>query len=112
MSAIIRRSRRGLGVVLASALFAVASAASAQTERDGTDGQITDEAPSSGAIAADIVLLRPLSLVGTVLGTAVFIVGLPFEAIAGDISEPANRLVVQPAKFTFTRPLGEASRNH
>jgi hypothetical protein len=58
-------------------------------------------------MAADIVLLRPLGLAGTVLGTALFVVGLPFEAIAGDISGPAKRLVVQPAKFTFTRPLGD-----
>jgi hypothetical protein len=103
---------RGVGVLLASALFAVATAASAQTERDGTDGQVTDAAPSSGAIAADIVLLRPLSLVGTVIGTAVFIVGLPFEAIAGDVSDPAKRLVVEPAKYTFVRPLGESGRNN
>lgn len=112
MSAIIRRSGQGLGVLFASALFAVAATASAQTERDGTDGQVSDTAPSAGAVAADIVLLRPLSLAGTLLGTAVFVIGLPFEAIAGDISNPAKRLVVDPAKYTFTRPLGETARNH
>lgn len=103
---------RVFGVLLASALFAVATAASAQTERDGTVGEVTDTAPSSGAIAADIIILRPLSLVGTVLGTAVFVVGLPFEAIAGDVSDPARRLVVEPAKYTFARPLGESGRNN
>jgi hypothetical protein len=98
------------GVLLASALFAVATAASAQTEIDGTVGEVTDTAPSTGAIAADVLILRPLSLIGTVLGTAVFVVGLPFEAIAGDVSDPARRLVVEPAKYTFTRPLGESGR--
>ena len=103
---------RGFGVLVASTLFAIAATASAQTERDGTDGQVTDAPPSTGAIAADVLLLRPLSFVGTVLGTAVFIVGLPFEAIAGDISDPAHRLVVEPAKYTFTRPIGVASRSN
>lgn len=102
---------RSVGVLLASTLFVVATAAQAQAERDGTDGQIGDSAPSAGAVAADVLLLRPLSLIGTVLGTAVFIVGLPFEAIAGDVSDPARRLVVEPAKYTFTRPLGESGRS-
>ncbi len=38
----------------------------------------------------DLLVLRPLSLVGTVLGTAVFIVGLPFEAMSGDVAGPAK----------------------
>jgi hypothetical protein len=103
---------RGLGVLLASALLAATAAAQAQTELDGTTGQRGDSAPSAGAIAADIVVLRPLSLVGTVLGTALFVVGLPFEAIAGDVSDPAQRLVVEPAKYTFARPLGESGRSN
>jgi hypothetical protein len=77
----------------------------------GAESMINDEydtTPSATAMAADLVVLRPLSLVGTVLGTVVFIAGLPFEAISGDVAGPARRLVVEPAEFTFTRPLGEA----
>jgi hypothetical protein len=95
-----------LSFTAAAALSLSASAMAA----DDVDAQFVTEAdntPSSGAIAADIVLLRPLGLAGTVLGTALFVVGLPFEAISGDISGPAKRLVAQPAKFTFTRPLGD-----
>jgi hypothetical protein len=59
-----------------------------------------------GAMAADLVLARPLGFVATVLGTALFIVSLPFSAAGGNSKEAFERLVEDPAKFTFTRPLG------
>ena len=91
----------------AAALLLLSTAAGAAGSNDASFSSENDTTPSSGAIAADILLLRPLSFAGTILGTAVFVVGLPFEAIAGDVSGPAKRLVVEPAKFTFSRPLGE-----
>ncbi|MDB5973256.1 MAG: Cation/multidrug efflux pump [Nevskia sp.] len=95
----------------AAAAVLLAASASAVAE-DGPNASFSSEndaTPSSGAILMDVVILRPLSLVGTLLGTAVFVVGLPFELLSGDVSGPANRLVAQPAKFTFTRPLGDTS---
>ena len=98
---------RVFSFVAAAALLGASASAAAVDSVDASFSTESDNTPSSGAIAMDIILLRPLSLVGTVLGTAVFVAGLPFEAISGDISGPAKRLVVQPAKFTFTRPLGD-----
>ena len=95
-----------LSFTAAAALSLSASAMAA----DNLDAQFVTEAdntPSSGAMAADVILLRPLGLAGTVLGTVLFVAGLPFEALSGDVSGPAKRLVVQPAKFTFSRPLGD-----
>ena len=97
---------QGLRLIAAFSLLTVAAAANAQSD-ESTYSPSGDNAPSAGAMAVDILVLRPLSLVGTVLGTAVFVAGLPFEAIAGDVSDPARRLVAEPAAFTFTRPLGE-----
>jgi hypothetical protein len=58
----------------------------------------------------DFVMLRPLGLAGTAVGTAFFIVTLPFSVLGGNTGEAAQKLVVQPAKYTFARPLGaEAS---
>jgi hypothetical protein len=104
MSAKSKLASKLLGFTAALALSASAMAAD---DVNSSFNSEADSTPSSGAIAADIVLLRPLGLAGTVLGTALFVAGLPFEAIAGDFSGPAKRLVVQPAKFTFTRPLGD-----
>ena len=59
------------------------------------------------AVVADILIARPLGLVATLAGSALFVIALPFEAMSGDISEPANLLMGEPARYTFTRPIGE-----
>jgi len=64
------------------------------------------EEPSAMAMAGDLVVARPLGLIATVLGTAVFIVSLPFSLLGGNSGEAAKTLVVGPAKTTFVRCLG------
>ncbi|MEN8204659.1 MAG: hypothetical protein ABFS24_01490 [Pseudomonadota bacterium] len=64
-------------------------------------------APSGGAMLADTVLVRPLMLTGTVVGLATFIVTSPFSLLGGNIGEAGKKLVVEPAAYTFVRPLGE-----
>ena len=66
-----------------------------------------DTSPTGEQMALDLVIVRPLSLVGTVLGTAVFVVALPFNALTLNFSDPARRLILEPAKYTFVRPLGD-----
>ena len=66
-----------------------------------------DDAPTAEQMALDLVLMRPLSLVGTVIGIGVFIVSTPFCALAWNCVDPARRLVLEPAKYTFTRDLGD-----
>lgn len=63
--------------------------------------------PNGLTMAADFLVARPLGLVATVAGTGLFVLALPFAALAGDIATPADYLVGQPARFTFARPLGE-----
>jgi hypothetical protein len=60
------------------------------------------------AIVADLVLLRPLGIVGTVLGVAFFVVALPFSIPSGTVGKTFTALVKEPAKFTFTRDLGQS----
>jgi hypothetical protein len=66
-----------------------------------------DDAPTAEQMALDLVLMRPLSLVGTVIGLGVFVVSTPFCALAWNCVDPARRLVLEPAKYTFTRDLGD-----
>jgi hypothetical protein len=54
----------------------------------------------------DLVLLRPLGFVATVLGAAAFVVSLPFTIPLQQKNEAAQKMVVKPGKYTFTRPLG------
>ena len=58
-------------------------------------------------IPVDILIIRPVTLVGTVLGTALFVVALPFSIPSGSVKMTAKKLIAEPFKYTFTRPLGE-----
>jgi hypothetical protein len=65
-----------------------------------------DESASLDAIA-DVFIVRPGCFVATVLGSALFVVALPVAAISRSIPHTAKVLVVQPAKATFSRPVGD-----
>lgn len=85
---------------LAAALLFVSAQSSAAES-------VIDDAPSAEAMTFDLFVMRPLSLVGTVVGTAVYIVALPFNLLTLNLAEPGRRLVVEPAKYTFVRDLGD-----
>jgi len=56
---------------------------------------------------ADFILVRPVGIVALVAGSVLFVISLPFSALGGNVKAAAKSLVIKPAKFTFTRPLGE-----
>lgn len=63
--------------------------------------------PSAAAMVVDLVLVRPLGLVATVLGTGFFVVSLPFSLLGMNVDDAAVQLVADPAEYTFLRPLGK-----
>jgi hypothetical protein len=65
-----------------------------------------DERPSGVEMAADIVLVRPMMIGATVLGTGVFILGSPFALIGGNLKETADVFIATPFKAAFLRCLG------
>lgn len=87
----------------AAAVLSVGAALPAAAQ----DDQILDNKPSVGAMAIDLILIRPLSLVGTVVTTGLFVLQLPLAIPQGEMPrEAAQKLVVEPFQYTFTRPLG------
>ncbi|MGA3207660.1 MAG: hypothetical protein ABSE05_07535 [Syntrophales bacterium] len=54
----------------------------------------------------DILFIRSVSLAATVVGTAVFIVLLPFSILSQSAGHIARTLVAEPFNFTFTKPIG------
>jgi hypothetical protein len=58
-------------------------------------------------VAADAVVVRPACLVATVVGSALFVVALPWAAASKSIKKTADALVLKPANATFTRPMGD-----
>ena len=67
---------------------------------------IPQERPGAFEMVIDVPI-RILSLGLTVVGTAFFIVALPFAMSSGSTGDAWDALVVEPFQFTFTRPLGK-----
>ncbi|HPA14467.1 MAG TPA: hypothetical protein PKV75_04245 [Desulfobacterales bacterium] len=68
---------------------------------------MTTHEMSAEKMIADILLVRPTGIVATVFGAGIFIVSLPFSALGRNTPEVWDKLVVEPASFTFTRALGD-----
>jgi hypothetical protein len=95
---------RRLSRSVAHAAAVVALAVSAQVH---AEAGIIDETPSAEAMTFDLFIVRPLALVGTVIGVGVFVVAIPVNLLTFNFGDPARRLIIEPAKFTFTRDLGK-----
>ncbi len=92
-----RKISRALMATVAACLLAFSSLGHARA---------IDESPSALAMTTDAVLLRPVLLATTIVGSAVYLVSLPFSALGGNAGEAGEVLVVGPAKATFVRCLG------
>ena len=57
-------------------------------------------------VIADLLLVRPLGVVGSVVGLAVQGVGLIFSVPGENYGETGELLVEAPLNYTFNRPLG------
>jgi hypothetical protein len=90
-------------LIAAAALTLTAATARADESRYGID-----DSPSATAMAADLLLIRPIGLVATVIGAGLFVLQLPLSLIIGQPpSEAAKKLVSEPARYTFRRRLGQ-----
>jgi hypothetical protein len=93
-----------IAVLAAGSLVLLSGAASAEQTYAADSGST---APSAEAMAFDLVLVRPLGLAATALGVGLFVAQLPFDLFTWNVKDPAQRLIVAPAKFTFSRDLGQ-----
>lgn len=57
-------------------------------------------------MAVDLVVVRPLGLVGAAVGTVGFVLALPFTLPTGSTGETAKEWIGDPLEYTFDRPLG------
>lgn len=62
--------------------------------------------PTAEEMLFDGLFVRPVALAGTLAGTVVYIATLPFSALSGNAQEAAERLIAEPAQYTFTRCFG------
>ncbi|MDH5515276.1 MAG: hypothetical protein OEY45_08960 [Gammaproteobacteria bacterium] len=62
---------------------------------------------TSDAMVIDALIIRPVMVVVTAVGVVAFVASLPFTVLSGSVGKAGNAMVVEPAAYTFTRPLGE-----
>lgn len=67
----------------------------------------SDHVPSASLMVLDAVVFRPTTLALTAVGGVAFILSLPFSATGGNVAQAKEKLVMEPWRFTFHRPLGE-----
>ncbi|MCU7799196.1 MAG: hypothetical protein KZQ70_03375 [gamma proteobacterium symbiont of Lucinoma myriamae] len=70
-----------------------------------------DEGTTDGEVIVDLLLVRPLGIVGSVAGLAVQGVGLLFSVPGENFDETGEILVKAPLNYTFNRPLGHFEHN-
>ena len=63
--------------------------------------------PEGGEMIYDTVVLRPVGIIATAVGSVFFILSLPFSALSDSVDDAKEKLVKDPYRFTFKRPLGE-----
>jgi hypothetical protein len=97
---LFKHHRIAVGVIIALIVCLPGAAAFADqyTER---------EKPTGGMMMWDALVMRPIGIVGTALGSVVWVVSYPFAYLGGNTDESTEALVQEPFEWTFQRPLGE-----
>ena len=65
------------------------------------------EDPSGGEMMFDLAVVRPVGIVASAVGCVIFVVSSPFSALGGNIDTASEKLIKDPAAFTFKKPLGD-----
>lgn len=100
------RSRMQSGVALMVAVLFLCTTSLVHAAEDSY--MVKDRGDvSAEAIIVDGLVLKPAGVMATLLGTMVFVVTLPFSLPTKSVDKAAQKLVVDPAKYTFVRPLGQ-----
>jgi hypothetical protein len=97
-----RLAKKALVIVTIAAMMIMPLATTAVAEE-----YFEAEDPSGGAMLFDVTVVRPVGIVATAVGCVFFVVSSPFSALGGNIDTAREKLINDPAAFTFKRPLGE-----
>lgn len=93
--------------VLVATLLLLMSVTPVYAERDNASHTHEGILSTGEKMVLDAVVLRPVGLLTTVAGSAVYVVSLPFSLLGGNEAEVREHLVNEPARYTFKRPLGD-----
>lgn len=91
-----------VAVIMIFSLVAVPAMAGMETPPEGDY--------TAGSMIFDTVFLRPFGILATAFGSVVFVASLPFSLPGGNTAKVGQKLVVDPFKYTFQRPLGKINQ--
>ena len=97
-----RIAKRSLVIAIIAALLIVPFASTGLAEE-----YFEREDPSGGEMMYDFIIVRPIGIAATIIGSVFYVVSLPFSLLGDNAGEAGEALVKEPAAFTFKRPLGE-----
>jgi len=100
-----RKLARATAAVVACAILGAPLRAGAA---DSIYGRQKSE-PNMIKMGADLLIARPVLFAFTILGSALYVIALPFSLAGGNHDQAAEVLVVGPARATFKRCLGCAN---
>lgn len=89
-----------IGVIAALIIMPFATTVQAQDYFESRE-------PGGGAMIYDLVVLRPVGIVATAVGSVAWLFSLPFSALGDNVGQATDKLIKEPGKFTFVRPIGE-----
>ena len=99
----VKWSKRSLVILLAIMFLFVPAVTGALA---ASEVEIEKSDPSAGAMFYDLFFMRPIGALATAGGSIVFVLGLPFSAIGGNVDKSGEKLVEAPFRYTLVRPLG------
>jgi hypothetical protein len=67
------------------------------------DKRSKDDSIGQGWSVVDLFLVRPFGVAAGIVGSAIFVVSLPFTLPSGGVDEAADMLISKPFHFSFTR---------
>ena len=97
-----RIAKRSMVIAIIAALLIVPFASTGLAEE-----YFEREDPSGGAMMYDVIVVRPVGIVATAVGSIFYVISLPFSLLGQNAGEAGEALVKEPAAYTFKRPLGE-----
>ena len=70
------------------------------------EDEFETEQPGGGAMIYDFLVMRPVGIISTAVGSVFFVISYPFAALGGNTDMAKEKLVKDPFNYTFKRPLG------
>ena len=98
----IKFAQKTLILVMVASLLTIPFSTTAMAQE-----YFESEDPSGGAMIFDLCVVRPVGLIATAIGSVFFVLSWPFSALGDNTDVAGQKLVKQPAAYTFKRPLGE-----